>query len=239
MRESLASMVISQSWSLWRQSSTERATNVKRMILDDTWWERAEYLLSFTEPIMSMIRYTDMDHPCLGEVYDGIDSMLEKMKHIINEKEQDPEETFFKEVQTICVERWNKMTTPLHLLAFALTPKFYSDEILAMPSRVPPYRDAEVSEGCRKALTKLFPDREMENIVTSEFADFVASNGQSASALRDKYTKDAHAWWYLNGHTSPHLQTLAIKLLSQVSFSISIALSKFILFTICKNNKNY
>ena len=57
------------------------------------------------------------------------------------------------------------MTTPLHLLAFALTPKFYSDGILAMPSRVPPYKDVEVSEGCKKALTKLFPDREMENIV--------------------------------------------------------------------------
>ena len=71
------------------------------MILDDTWWERAEYLLSFTEPIMSMIRYTDMDHPCLGEVYDGIDSMLEKMKHVINEKKQDPKETFFKELQKI------------------------------------------------------------------------------------------------------------------------------------------
>lgn len=115
------------------------------MILHDTWWERVEYLLSLLEPIMSMIRFTNMDHPCLGEVYEGIDSMIEKMKLIINEKAQGPEETFFKEVRTICVERWNKMTTPLHLLAFALTPKFYSDEILAMPSRVPPYKDAEVS----------------------------------------------------------------------------------------------
>ncbi|XP_057831543.1 uncharacterized protein LOC131042228 [Cryptomeria japonica] len=221
VRQPLASMVISQSWSLWRQSNTERAANVKRMILDDTWWDRVEYLLSFTEPIMSMIRYTDMDHPCLGEVYDGIDSMIEKMKAIINAKEQDPEETFFKEVQSICVERWNKMTTPLHLLAFALTPKFYSDEMLAKPSRVPPYRDSEVSEGCRTALTKLFPDSEMEDLMTSEFADFVASNGQSVSALRDKYKKDSHAWWYLNGHTSPNLQTLAIKVLSQVASSSS------------------
>lgn len=222
VQEPLARMVISQSWSLWRQSNTERATNVKHMI--DTWWDRVEYLLSFTEPIMSMIHYTDTDHPCLGEVYDGIDSMIEEMKVIINAKEQDPEETFFKEVQSICVERWNKMTAPLHLLAFALTPKFYSDEMLAKPSRVPPYRDSKVSEGCGTALTKLFPDSKMEDLMSSEFADFVASNGQSVAALRDKYKKDAHAWWYLNGHTSPNLQTLAIKLLSQVSFLIFIAL---------------
>ncbi|XP_059064105.1 uncharacterized protein LOC131856359 [Cryptomeria japonica] len=61
----------------------------------------------------------------------------------------------------------------------------------------------------------------MEDLMTSEFADFVASNGQSVSALRDKYKKDSHAWWYLNGHTSPNLQTLAIKVLSQVASSSS------------------
>ncbi|XP_057833498.2 uncharacterized protein LOC131044233 [Cryptomeria japonica] len=170
---------------------------------------------------MSMICYTDTDNPCLEEVYDGIDLMIEEMKVIINAKEQDPEETFLKEVQSICVEQCNKMTTSLHLLAFALTPEFYSDEVLAKPSRVPPYRDSEVSEGCRTTLTKLFPDFEMEDLMSIEFLNFVASNGQSVSALRDKYKKDAHSWWYLNGHTSPNLQTLAIKLLSQVASSSS------------------
>lgn len=172
VREALSTMVISQSWSIWRQSNSERAANIKRMILDDIWWDRAEYLLAFTEPILSMIRFTDMDKPCLGEVYDGIDSMLEKMKSIICEKEQDPQETFFKEVHAICVDRWNKMTTPLHLLAFALTPKFYSRELLALPNRLPPYRDVEVNDGFRKALVKLFPDTEMEDVVSSEFASF-------------------------------------------------------------------
>ena len=46
-----------------------------------------------------------MDRPCLGEIYDGIDSMLEKIKQVINENEQDPQETFFKQVQAIIVER--------------------------------------------------------------------------------------------------------------------------------------
>ena len=63
--------------------------------------------------------YIDMDRPCLGEVYDGIDSMIEDIRNIINEKEQDPDEMFFKELKVIMVERWNKMTTlciylPLH-----------------------------------------------------------------------------------------------------------------------------
>lgn len=46
------------------------------------------------------------------------------------------------------------MTTPLHLLAFAL--KFYSIEILALPRRVPPYRDVEVAIGYRAAFRKIY-----------------------------------------------------------------------------------
>ena len=215
VREALSSMVISHQWNTWRQSNNERAIDIKSRILDETWWSRAEYLLSFTEPILSMIRFTDMDKPCLGEVYDGIDSMIENMRSVINAREQDPEETFCKEVQSICVERWNKMTTLF--LAFSLSPKYYSENILALPTRVPPYRDAEVGEGCRKAIAKLFPNIEMEDVVTSEFVDFVSSTGQTLAAVRDKYRKDAHAWWYLNGHKLPNLQILAIKVLSQVS----------------------
>lgn len=72
-----------------------------------------------------------MEKPCIGEIYDGIDSMLEKIKCTINARQQDPKENFFKQVQTIVEERWNKTTTPLHLLAFALTPKYYSSELLS------------------------------------------------------------------------------------------------------------
>ena len=82
---------------------------------------------------------------------------------------------------------------------------------------MPPYRDAEVGEGFRKANAKLFPHIEMEDAITSEFADFVSSTGQTLAVVHDKYRKDAHAWWYLNGHKLPNLQILAIKVLSQVS----------------------
>ena len=98
-----------------------------------------------------------MDRPCLGEVYDGIDSMIEDIRAVINEKGQDPDEKFFKELKVIMEERWNKMTTPLHLLAFALTPRFYSQDVLKGNStRVAPYRDPKVSEGYKAAFEDSF-----------------------------------------------------------------------------------
>ncbi|KAH9291975.1 hypothetical protein KI387_042840, partial [Taxus chinensis] len=221
VREALMRMVTSNLWSVWRQSNTEGAQKVKNLILEDPWWDRVGYLLRFTEPIMSMIRFTDTDQPCLGEIYDGIDSMIEKIKAVINAKEQDPEEIFFKQVKSILIERWNKMTTPLHLLAFALTPRFYSTEILSLPGRVAPYRDAEVSEGYMVALARLFPDPEAQDQVMVEFGNFIAETGHSLLALRSKYKMDAHMWWYLHGTSSAYLQPLAIKVLAQVASSSS------------------
>ncbi|KAH9321348.1 hypothetical protein KI387_015987, partial [Taxus chinensis] len=51
VRQALSGMVISDLWSIWRQTNSERARNVKLLILDETWWDRVDYLLSFTEPI--------------------------------------------------------------------------------------------------------------------------------------------------------------------------------------------
>ncbi|KAH9322796.1 hypothetical protein KI387_017435 [Taxus chinensis] len=104
VREALSSMVISNVWLVWRQSNTKKVTRVKSWVLDEDWWAKVEYLLSFTEPILSMIRYVDTDEACLGEIYDGIDSMLECIRDLIQKKgkiQKRPStipETFFRKV---------------------------------------------------------------------------------------------------------------------------------------------
>lgn len=40
----------------------------------------------------------------VGEIYDGMGSMVEKIRTLIEDKEHDPTETFFKIVQQIIVE---------------------------------------------------------------------------------------------------------------------------------------
>ena len=94
VKEALTNMEIRNNWALWRHSNTKRTTKIRKRIFDEKWWECVEYLIKLTVPIMIMLRYANMDRPCLGEIYDGIDSMLEKIKQIVNEKEQDPQETF-------------------------------------------------------------------------------------------------------------------------------------------------
>ena len=117
----------------------------------------------------------DTDKPNLGEVYEGIDSMIEKIRVLINAKEQDPNEVFYREVKDILTKRWNKMTTSLHLLAYAMNPKYYSAELLNDPERTLPNNNPEVSQGYKKALRKLFVDPDIAYMIHEEFSHFVGS----------------------------------------------------------------
>ena len=114
----------------------------------------------------------DTDKPSMGDVYEGIDSMIEKIRVVINAKEQDPNEVFYKEVKDILTKRWNKMTTSLHLLSYARNPKYYSAELLNDPERTLPNNDPEVSQGYKKALRKLFVDLDIAYMIREEFSHF-------------------------------------------------------------------
>jgi hypothetical protein len=48
---------------------------VKDTVLDDGWWERVDLTIKIMNPIISFLRFADMDQPILGEVYEGWDSV--------------------------------------------------------------------------------------------------------------------------------------------------------------------
>ena len=63
---------------------------MKKLVVDDEWWDRVEYLLAFTKRILDLLCLFDTDMPNLVEVYEGIYSMVEKIRMVINSKENDP-----------------------------------------------------------------------------------------------------------------------------------------------------
>lgn len=126
-------------------------------------------------------------------------SLMDLSLHcLISEKEQHRKETFLKQVYKIVEERWNTMATFLHL-AFALSLKYYSADILSVLMRITPYRDYEVAEGYKTTFQKPFSAPNLQDVFMSEFIDFVHSNGQSIEALRNNFKQVTHNWWYLHG----------------------------------------
>ena len=183
VRQALQAMVIDPLWESWRTSTSDRGQKIKSIILDDVWWDKVLHLLQFTEPILTIIRTFDTDMPCLGEVYENIDSMLERIREIIRASESDPFEVFYNEIKDIVTKRWNKMTTPLHLLAYALHPKSYHCKILSLLGRIAPNKDSEVVQGYKTTLRKIYRDVGIALEVREEFGAFVQSTGNFLDPL--------------------------------------------------------
>nr|GEU74151.1 hAT dimerization domain, ribonuclease H-like domain protein [Tanacetum cinerariifolium] len=113
-------------WSSYREDDTVKANFVKEKIVNDEWWDKVSYILSFTRPIYEVIRACDTDKPCLNLVYEMWGSMIEKVKIEIYKKEKHPTSQlslFYDVVHGILVARWAKNNTPLHCLAHSLNPR--------------------------------------------------------------------------------------------------------------------
>ncbi|CAL5386707.1 unnamed protein product [Camellia sinensis] len=217
----LQTMVISDKWASYKEDDVGKASVVKEKLLNDVWWDKIEYILSFTLPIYEMLRFCDTDKPCLHLVYEMWDSMIERVKTSIYRREgksENEESSFYSIVHQILVERWTKSSTPLHCLAHSLNPRYYSGMWLhENPIRVPPHKDVEISEMRIKCFKRYFPDSDERRVVNTEYAKFsgcLESFGDSDS-ICDRGVMEPVVWWLAHGSSAPTLQSLAVKLLSQ------------------------
>nr|GEY51166.1 hAT dimerization domain, ribonuclease H-like domain protein [Tanacetum cinerariifolium] len=164
------------------EDDTVKANFVKEKIVNDEWWDKVSYILSFTIPIYEMIRACDTNKPCLHLVYEMWDSMIEKVKIEIYKKEKRPMSQlslFYDVVHGILVARWAKNNTPLHCLAHSLNPRYYSDAwLLDDSTRSAPYRDAEISQERMKCFRRLFPNDDEHSIVLDERNKLTTSRAQ-------------------------------------------------------------
>ncbi|GFS40471.1 hypothetical protein Acr_00g0068760 [Actinidia rufa] len=194
-------------------------------MLSDVWWDKIDYILSFTLPMYEMLRFCDTDKPYLHLVYEMWDSMIERVKTAIYRREgklENEDSTFYYVVHQILEERWTKSSPSLHCLAHSLNPRNYS--VLwreENPMRVPPHKDKEISDMRTKCFKKYFPDPQKRRAVNTEYAKFLGcleSFGDSDSKV-DRGVMEPIVWWLAHGSSAPMLQSLAVKLLDQPSSS--------------------
>ncbi|XP_061366107.1 uncharacterized protein LOC133309353 [Gastrolobium bilobum] len=225
IKSGLQNMVISEKWNIYRDDNLGRARLVKEKLLDDCFWESVDYILAFTAPIYHMIRACDTDRACLHLIYDMWDSMIVKVKKAVYHKEgkrMEESSSFYDVVHHILVDRWTKNSTPLHCLAHALNPKYYSRQWLQEDSsRVPPHMDLELTQERQKCLRRFFPSMEDRSRIGLEYADFISNSGTFGDfdAINTQYTMDPKSWWLLYGTFTPMLQKIALRLVQQPSSS--------------------
>ncbi|KAK2440747.1 hypothetical protein QL285_012121 [Trifolium repens] len=114
LKTTLQTMVISDKWSSYREDNQGRAAHVKELLLNDVWWDKIDYIISFTNPIYDMLRICDTDASTLHLVYEMWDSMIENVRAVIYRHEGiELTETpnvcpFYDVVNSILNSRWGK-----------------------------------------------------------------------------------------------------------------------------------
>ncbi|KAH9292112.1 hypothetical protein KI387_042698 [Taxus chinensis] len=216
VKGALCSIVVSDAWAAWRQSTSETAVEVRKMVLDNLFWVDVKFVVDFIQPICEVIRFADSDKPCLGEVYEEIDSMCERIRKITDSK--DP--SLYPLIKEKVHGRWNKLNTPLHCVAYALNPKWYDIEVT---NKRAPYEDREVMKEFWVAVKKIYGRGEEASTIRTQWNMFSRGRGQfsTVEALYDMHAKDPIEWWWNHGSEAPELQSFAIRLLSQVASSSS------------------
>ncbi|KAL7246364.1 hypothetical protein ACSBR2_001471 [Camellia fascicularis] len=119
-----------------------KAREVKQCIVDDSWWDSIDYLISFTKPIINMLRQADTDSPVLHLVYDiwnKSNTPLHCMAHSL--------------VPKYCCHAW------------------LQDGSNGVP-RMSPHEDHEVSMNRSKCLKRLFPNQTDLRKVYAEYRAF-------------------------------------------------------------------
>lgn len=76
-------MVIGERRSSYKEDDVVKVTFVRDDVLNDLWWYKINYILSFTELIYKMLRKVDTDQAFLHLVCDMWDFIIEKDKAII------------------------------------------------------------------------------------------------------------------------------------------------------------
>nr|XP_009788797.1 PREDICTED: uncharacterized protein LOC104236553 [Nicotiana sylvestris] len=83
-KASLERMVVDDDWRNYKGDEVIEAKTreIKSLVMNDEWWDKIEYFLKFTKPIVSMLRSADLDASKLHLVYNMWDTMIEKVKDL-------------------------------------------------------------------------------------------------------------------------------------------------------------
>ena len=170
---------------------------IREILLNEYWWADYRYVVSFTAPIVELIRYADSDSPSLGEIYECIDTMVGKIKHIICQR--NPSLEFFHEIHKLIEKRWLILNTSFHMAAYTLIQNWYMER----PNRIIPIDDEEVKHGFLDAIAKMYTVDEA-SVIREQFIDFGTLSPPAFSQdvkrdIKHYAQKKPLRWWRMYG----------------------------------------
>ncbi|GLJ14983.1 hypothetical protein SUGI_0244610 [Cryptomeria japonica] len=202
----LKRMFVSERWLGSPYATKPEAEKVVIAIFDTNFAKMVEEIINVLEPLVRVLRMVDGDHNSMGYLYEAMDKAKEAIQHLYGSNK-----TKYEPIWRIIDRRWNhQLHQHIHAAAYFLNPKFfYSPSFKA---------DAEVRIGLDTCIRRLVDDEILRDLILDELQSYKKALGElfsSPDCKRRRATLRPDLWWEDYGATTPNLQKLAIRILSQ------------------------
>ncbi|XP_057826884.2 uncharacterized protein LOC131038460 [Cryptomeria japonica] len=199
-------MFVSERWLGSPYATKPEAEKVVIAIFDTNFAKIVEEIINVSEPLVRVLRIVDGDHNSMGYLYEAMDKAKEAIQHLYGSNK-----TKYEPIWRIIDRRWNhQLHQHIHAAAYFLNPKFFYS---------PSFRaDAEVRIGLDTCIRRLVDDEILQDLILDELQSYKKALGElfsSPDCKRRRATLRPDLWWEDYGATTPNLQKLAIRILSQ------------------------
>ncbi|XP_042959851.1 uncharacterized protein LOC122294927 isoform X2 [Carya illinoinensis] len=203
LKQTLQEIVAGEDWKQWKLCIPEDIASIEAAISSDDFWSRANLFLQLCEPFLSFLATLNTDRSVMGDLYDCQVQALEAVR-------SQRIDSVSNVLEELIENRWDVLFSPLHAAGYILNPKYFGKGQT---------RDRTVMRGWKATLERYEREATARRVLREQLSSYWRLEGslgeEDAVDCRDKM--DPVAWWENFGFETPHLQTLAVKVLSQVS----------------------
>ncbi|KMT09309.1 hypothetical protein BVRB_6g134070 [Beta vulgaris subsp. vulgaris] len=206
IKTTLRELVVREEWKQWRIGNAQEVdfVNVEAIIARDDFWDRANLMVDVYEPFVRLLATFDVDKSMMGDVYDWQVLSIEALR-----SKGIKDDLLLNQVELLIENKWDKLFSPLHGAAYILHSKHFGKGQNKNNSLMRAWNATlERYEASFEAGRVL---REELGVYWSEEASFGEED-----AVECRNNMDPVTWWENFGFETPNLQTLAIKILSQI-----------------------
>jgi len=219
VREALEQTVVDPEWRVYEtkksHSRREKAwisRTIKRVVLDEHFWDRCTNFQQMVAPVVYALRDFDAKELSLGKVY-VILRNLEKHILALRNEPFNLEDDLANAVEAEFRARKKMITTDLHSAAALLNPYLFHDEELA--------DDADAITACKRVLRKLCTTEVYPSVV-EEYLAFRHKNPPFHDMVDPTQLKcSPYGWWDFEGACGKLIAPIAKKILAQTLSSSS------------------
>jgi hypothetical protein len=211
VKESLQETVVDKNFKAWLKNKKYRqhGSDISDRVLSEVWWKTADVIVRLCEPIVSLLRLVDSggEKPAIGKVYFKMFTLVQHVSTMTDLSDEDRQT-----ITAFVNARWTMLHTDMHSAGFVLDPE-YNFDMYSQSS------NDEVMTGFCNILEKMYPNSvDKQSLALQQLTLFRNSTGIFSRDMVKAAAKNmaAHTWWSTFGGGVPELQSVAVKVLSQV-----------------------